>query len=138
MINSVTLIGRLTHDPEIKVFDSGNVVCNFSLALTSKDKNNQEISQFFKCNAWGKQAENLHKFQKKGALIGVEGQLQHKPYTNKKGVKINDYVIFAKKIIYLQSKNQSSLDYQETNTKLNYQNQTHQPIDSKDDDAELP
>ncbi len=87
MLNQIVLIGRLTHDPELKEVGD-KVVSNFSIAVDrpfGKDE-----TDFIDCAVWGNQAENLVKYQKKGAMIAVTGWLQiDRPEKGKQYSKIN-------------------------------------------------
>ncbi|MDV3198491.1 MAG: single-stranded DNA-binding protein [Vigna little leaf phytoplasma] len=83
MLNQIVLIGRLTKDPELKIyFNNGEqVLCRFVLAVgRPKTKNQAEITDFINCVVFHKMAENLEKFMKKGALSAVSGQLQVRSY----------------------------------------------------------
>lgn len=89
-INKVTLYGNLTRDPEIKALPSGAQVANFSLATnrTFKDKNGakQEDVQFHNVVAFGKTAELIGHYVKKGSPLYIEGRLQTRTW-DKEGVK---------------------------------------------------
>ena len=78
--NKVILIGNLTKDPEIKAIPSGDKVCTFSMATneTYKDKNGvrQEKVEYHNVVVWGRTAENVATYMKKGSQIYVEGKLQ--------------------------------------------------------------
>ncbi len=79
-LNKVILIGNLTRDPELKAIPSGNKVCSFGLATnrTFKDKNGarQEKTEFHNIVVWGKTAENVAQYMKKGSQILIEGRLE--------------------------------------------------------------
>ena len=79
-LNKVILIGNLTRDPELKAIPSGNKVCSFGLATNRvyKDKNGarQEKTEFHNIVVWGKTAENVAQYMKKGSQILVEGRLE--------------------------------------------------------------
>lgn len=80
MINRVVLVGRITRDPELR-YSTGNVpYVGFSIAVnrvfTDRNGNRQENTDFINCVVWNKPAENLARFVKKGALLGIEGRLQ--------------------------------------------------------------
>jgi len=83
-INKVFLIGRLGKDPELKYTPGGKAVCNFSLATSEKWKDQsgewQEKTEWHRCQAWGKIAENAAKWLNKGKLAYVEGKLQTRPW----------------------------------------------------------
>lgn len=67
--------GRLTRDPEQKVLPSGMAVCNFSLA-TNHTYKDQEETEFHNVVAFGKTAESIGRYKKKGDLIFVTGRLK--------------------------------------------------------------
>lgn len=89
-INSVTLCGNLTRDPELKALPSGQNVCNFSLATnkvyTDRDGKKQESTEYHNVIVFGKQAENTAKYLTKGSQALVQGELQTRNW-EKDGVK---------------------------------------------------
>lgn len=77
-LNRVVLIGRLTRDSELKSTNSGTQFCRFSLASNHSQKKGdgyEDKPGFFECICWGKSAEILHKYVKKGHRLCVEGRL---------------------------------------------------------------
>lgn len=79
-LNTVTLIGNLTRDPELKSLPSGSAVCSFSVATnrTWKDKNGakQESVEFHNVTAFNKTAEIIAQYMRKGSQVLVIGRLQ--------------------------------------------------------------
>lgn len=79
-INKAMIAGNLTRDPELKSLPSGNKVANFSVATnrTWKDQNGvkQEAVEYHNVTAYGKQAEVIAQYMRKGSAIFVEGRLQ--------------------------------------------------------------
>ncbi len=79
-LNKAILIGNLTRDPELKAIASGNKVCTFSIATnrTYKDSNGvrQEKTDYHNIVVWGKTAENVATYMKKGSQILVEGRIE--------------------------------------------------------------
>lgn len=67
MINRVVLVGRLTHDPELRYTPNGVAVANFSIAVNRPFTNQQgeREADFFSCVVWRKQAENVANYLKK-------------------------------------------------------------------------
>ena len=94
------LIGRLTKNPELKATQTGKQVCSFTIAT---NRINNEECDFINCVVWDKQAENLCKYQVKGNLIGVIGQLRQETYNDTKGNKRTSYVVNCSEIEYLSS-----------------------------------
>lgn len=90
-LNKALVIGNLTRDPELKALPSGIKVCQFSLATNRvwKDKNNakQEAADYHNIVAFGKQAELVAQYLKKGANALVEGRMQTRSWDGKDGEK---------------------------------------------------
>lgn len=86
-LNKCFIGGNLTRDPELKHLQSGQSVCNFSIASNrtwlDKDKNKQEEATFFDCVAWGKTGENIAKFFAKGRPIFIEARAQNESWDDK-------------------------------------------------------
>ncbi len=90
MVNKVILIGNLGKDPVITE-SNGNKIANFSFA-TSETYNNkqgekQTDTEWHNVTAFGKQAEILEKYVKKGSKLFIEGKIQTKDYTPEDGIK---------------------------------------------------
>jgi single-strand DNA-binding protein len=92
-LNKVLLYGNLTRDPELKALPSGSQVANFGLATnrTYKDKNGakQETTEFHNVVAFGRTAEVIAQYCKKGRPIFVEGRLQTRSWDDKENGKKN-------------------------------------------------
>lgn len=89
-MNRIVLVGRLTKDPEMKVFkESGRMVTKFILAVDRPFKNTEGEKEvdFIPVSFWGKRAEILKEHLTKGRLISVTGRLQTGNYDDKEGKK---------------------------------------------------
>lgn len=88
MVNKVTLLGRLTRDPELKSLPSGTKVASFSLATdrTWKDQagNKQEEAEFHNCIAFNRTGEIVAQYTRKGHLLYVEGRIQTRSWDDTK------------------------------------------------------
>lgn len=94
-MNIVTLIGRLTADPELKFFSSGTAISRFMVAIDrSYKKDNQTVTDFIPIEVWGKKAEYCATCFQKGYLVAVSGSLHIDRYTDSNG----DNKFFAKVI----------------------------------------
>jgi len=85
MINNVTLVGRLTKNPETRVVkgkQEEQKVANFTLAVNRpfKDESGERTADFIPCQAWGKQAEFIESYIVKGQLVGVTGSIRTRSY----------------------------------------------------------
>ena len=89
--NSVQLIGRLGKDPEVKNLASGKMMATFSLATSDSYRNAKgdkvEDTQWHNIVAWGKTAEIVAEYLKKGNEAALEGKLIHRSYINNSGEK---------------------------------------------------
>ena len=119
MINNVVLAGRVTKDIELKVTPTGKSLCSFSLAVERKFvQNGEKITDFINCQLWGKSAETLEKYVKKGMMIGVEGRIQTRKYTNQQGQTVYVTEVVADSFSFLEKK--QSNDQQQFNDFENY------------------
>ena len=99
-MNRVCLIGRITKDLELRQTTSGKSVCEFTIAV-NRDKDNAD---FITVQVWNEVAENLAKYQKKGNLLGIEGQLRVDTFERTDGTRGYKTYVYASKIEYLSSK----------------------------------
>ncbi len=90
MINRVVLTGRPIRDLELKSIKSGNSVCSFTLAVDRnfKSKSGEREADFINCVAWGKTAEIMSRYVKRGSVIGVDGRIQTRSYDNRDGQRV--------------------------------------------------
>lgn len=89
-VNKVILVGRTTRDVEVKHGDNESIFARFTLAVDRRFKKleDEQTADFISCVAFGKIAEFLERFGKKGVKFIVEGHIQTGSYTNKEGVKV--------------------------------------------------
>lgn len=89
MINRVVLMGRITHDLEVKQTPSGVAALSFSVAVERNFKNQsgEHDADFITCVAWKNTAEFIGKYFGKGRMIALEGQLRSRTYEDKNGTK---------------------------------------------------
>ena len=106
MINRVVLVGRLTRDPELRNSNTGNPVCNFTLALDNRQKaaDGTKTTTFINCVVFSQQADNVSKFVRKGSLVGVEGRLQQRNYERKDGTKASVIEVLCDSVQFLEPK----------------------------------
>lgn len=90
-LNKVFLIGNLTRDPELRQIPSGQAVCTFGLATnrryTDSMGQKQEQTEFHQVVAWGRNAEIINQYLKKGSSVLVEGRLQTRSWQDQQGQK---------------------------------------------------
>ncbi len=88
-LNKVFLVGRLTADPQLRTTPSGDQVGTFSIATnrnwTDRSGQRKEATEFHNVVVWGRQAEIVNQFLKKGSTVLVEGRLQTRSWEGKDG-----------------------------------------------------
>jgi len=118
-MNKVILTGRLTKDPEISSSAAGTTFARFSIAVPRKYKKEGEPdTDFFNCSTFGKTAEFVEKYFKKGNKIEVSGRLENNNYTNKEGKKIYDVRVMVEEADFGDSKGSQSEQQQTTDNFL--------------------
>ena len=86
--------------------ENSTAIASFSVAVNRKFKrDNEPEADFFNCTAFGKQAEFIEKYLKKGTKILLSGRLQNDNYTNKEGQKVYGVKVMVEEIEFAESKN---------------------------------
>lgn len=110
MINNLTLVGRLTKDPDLKYTGNGTAVATFTLAVNRNftNQSGEREADFINCVIWRKPAETLAGYAKKGVLIGVTGRIQTRSYDNQQGQRVYVTEVVADNFQLLESKKADS------------------------------
>lgn len=109
-MNKWIAMGRLTRDPEIRYTtgETATAIAKFSLAVDRRFKREgQPDADFFNCATFGKQAEFVEKYLRKGTKIVVSGAPQNNNYTDKDGVKHYDIQFVIDEVDFAESKSNS-------------------------------
>jgi len=106
-MNKVVLIGNLTRDPELQTTNSGVSVCRFSLAVSRRFANaeGEREADFINITVWRAQAENCHKYLKKGSKCAVVGRIQTSSYDAPDGSKRYTTDVVADEVEFISSRN---------------------------------
>ena len=110
-MNKAILMGRLTRDPEVRYSQgaSQTAVARFSIAVDRRFKREGEPdADFFNCTAFGKQAEFIERYLRKGVKVVVCGRIQNDNYTNKEGQMVYSVRVMVDEIEFAESKNASA------------------------------
>jgi single-strand DNA-binding protein len=107
MINNVTLVGRLTKDPELRYTPNGVATATFTLAVNRPFSNQQgeREADFIQCVVWRKPAENVANYLKKGSLAGAVGRIQTRSYDNNQGQRVYVTEVVCESVQFLEPKN---------------------------------
>jgi single-strand DNA-binding protein len=105
-VNQVTLLGRLTRDPELRQTPNGKSVASFSLALNRSYKGGDgewvEDTDFIDCVAWGPLAETMEKYLKRGQRVLVSGRLSQRSW-EQDGQKRSKVEVVANDMTFIES-----------------------------------
>lgn len=141
-MNLVVITGRLTRDPELKYGASGSAYCRFSVAVNRAFQKDQ--TDFINCVAFGKTAELIGEYLRKGRMCGVQGRLQVDVYENN-GEKRYTTSVVVERIEFLESKNSSEGNFDNDFKEKNSYNEnskgsgkSYVPEPEFDDDDEFP
>ena len=142
MLNHITIMGRLTRDPELRRTGSGIAVTSFTLAVDRDfgSKDGDKGCDFIDCVAWRQAGEFVNKYFSKGRMAVVSGRLQIRDWTDKEGNKRKAAEVIVGNIYFGESKADSvGSAKQESNYMPSAPAPSYSdfaPLD--DDDAQLP
>ena len=106
MLNSISLMGRITRDPELKYTPSEKPVTSFTLAV---DRDGKDAGvDFLDCVAWEANATLVDRFFKKGSLMVVRGRLRIKEWMGKDGTKKRAPEILVERVYFVEKKSESN------------------------------
>lgn len=106
MMNNVTLVGRITHELELKQTESGKSFCNLSIAIPRnfKNANGEYEPDFVDITLWESTAKNTVEYSKKGDMVGVKGRVQTRFIDNPDGTRKKKTEIIGEKVSFLASR----------------------------------
>lgn len=101
-LNKAFILGNLTRDPELRQTPNGQAVCSFGVATnrfyTDSSGQKQKQAEFHNIVAWGRQAEVVNQYLKKGSLILIEGRIQTRNWQDQQGNKHYRTEVVAERI----------------------------------------
>ena len=127
-MNISILIGRIATDLELKQTQSGTAMCSFTLAVNRPKKQGEEQqADFIRCKTFGKTAELLSQYQRKGNRLGVVGTIQTGSYQNQEGQTVYTTDVLVNRIEFLESKKDQNAPQAQNTVQqtTNYQNPTN-------------
>jgi len=154
MYNKIIIAGNLTRDPDLRYSAKGTAVCKIGIASNQKIAGKDE-TLFVDATAFGKTAENINNFLKKGRKILIEGRLVFETWTDKNGQKRSKHSVIIETFRFLDGKGQNqttgkspsakqTTDYDKTQTQKNTyggvtaQNGVVTNGDNKNEEDEIP
>ena len=109
MFNLVVLTGRLTADPELRYTPNNIPVTSFSIAVSRRYKAGEQAeADFINIVAWRQTAEFVTKYFQKGSMIGIEGSIQTRRYTDKDGNNRTAFEVVANNVHFAERRDASA------------------------------
>lgn len=110
MLNTVVLMGRLTHSPEVKILKDTDIkVTRFCLAVErDRATDKEKVTDFIDCVAWRNTAEFIQKYFDKGSPIIVEGRIETRQYEDKQGNKRKAFEINVRNVNFCAFKKEGT------------------------------
>lgn len=119
-MNKVILTGKLARDPVMSIVngETGVTVTKFDVAVNRRKSKDEEVNvDFIHCTSFGKQAEFINQYFKKGTGIILTGRIQNNNYTNKNGDKVYGFNIIVEDVEFAQKKSkEENSSNEEVNT----------------------
>jgi single-strand DNA-binding protein len=112
-MNNVSLAGRMTRDCELKYTQEGKAIGNFTIAINKRYKKDE--ANFINCVAFGKTAELISEYVRKGHLFGITGSIETSSW-EKDGQKHYKTEVAVDQITFLQSKGEGATNTTSTTT----------------------
>lgn len=105
-MNKITLIGNLTHDPEVRTTPNGVTVCTFTIAVNRKfaSQGGERQTDFFRINAWRQLGDTCARYLGRGRKVAVVGELQARLYEAKDGTTRMSLDVSADEVEFLTPK----------------------------------
>lgn len=147
MLNHITIMGRLTRDPELRYTQTNTPVASFTVAVDrdfSGRDGGEKQTDFIDCVAWRTTAEFVSKYFTKGSMAVVDGRLQLRDWTDKEGNKRRNAEVIVENIYFGESKRR---DGESRPSSFDFDSASQEPLSSIDDqpfqelhedDGELP
>lgn len=136
-VNKVILIGHLGADPQLKYTPSGRAFVNISIATNrvwkDQEGNQQERTEWHRVVAWGKLAEIIGEYLKKGGSVYIEGRLQTRSYEDANGVKRYITEVVADQMVMLGKKGSGNGSDSEYNQEAPVPAEDNAPPEGEDD-----
>ena len=144
MLNTITVMGRLTRDPELRTTQSGTSVTSFTVACERDfaGQDQEKVTDFIDCVAWRSTGEFVSKYFHKGSMIIVDGRLQSRKWEDRDGNKRTSWEINADHCYFGESKRSDSAVEPRSDSNApvpEYKGPEQQTlVDLGEDDGELP
>ena len=132
-MNNVSLVGRITKDPELRTIASGSVTTTITVAINRRfaNQSGEREADFIPVVVWNKQAENVAKYCKKGSQVGVTGRIQTRSYDAQDGTKRYVTEVIADTVTFLSNKGDTGAGFM-PDVEPSYNSGDNSPIETSD------
>lgn len=113
-LNQMNALGNLVRNPDLRFTPSGTAICEFTIAISRKSKNNDEVL-YLVVVAWGKIGENCKQYLAKGSAALVNGYLKEEKYTTRDGANRSTIKLVAENVQFISNNNQAQATNEESN-----------------------
>jgi len=140
-MNSVNIIGRIGKEIELKYLQNGNAVANFSIAINQdykKDGQKVEKTSWFDITTFGKTAENVNQYFRKGSMIGITGELEQQAWKAPDGTNRSKVIIKMQSFTFIDKKEQQDNQQQQGYSQQQQQSYQQQPQMSQQQGYQTP
>lgn len=132
-LNRITLVGRLTRDPELRTTSTGKDVVEFSIAVNKRIKPADGAdADFFRVKAWGQTASYVGEYIGRGRMVSVDGRLESRKYTDKDGNNREIVEIVADNVNALDRPREDAEPRQESRGKAKPAPEPYNPFEDED------
>lgn len=139
MLNTITIQGRLTRNPELRRTGSGKAVANFAVACERDfNEGGEKATDFIECVAWRNTAEFASKYFSKGKMAVVKGRLQIRAYTDKDGNKRTAAEVVVESLYFCGDKSNAPAHESGAESPVAGDNATAEPFNYVDTSEYLP
>tara|TARA_B100000927_G_scaffold287544_1_gene280620 strand:- start:64 stop:492 length:429 start_codon:yes stop_codon:yes gene_type:complete len=138
-LNKIMLIGNVGQDPELRYTPDGNPVANFSIAVNRRRRVGEDYkdeTEWFNIVCFSRTAENVNQYLTKGQKVYVEGRFQSSEYVGQDGNQRKSYEVIANEVTFLSTRSEAESANQ--NNTQNQEKPESKPVDSDDEDKDLP
>ena len=135
-LNHITIMGRLTRDPELRTTQSGVNVASFTVACDRdyQKGGTEDKTDFIDCVAWRQTGDFVSKYFKKGSMIAVSGRLQSRMWVDRDENKRTAWEINAENVYFGGDKKQENTSYQGVNVNAS----AFEDLDDDEETGQLP
>lgn len=135
MMNKVMIEGRITKNPVLKESKNGRKYVSFTVANAKPGKNGETYTDFIPCVAWGKTAEIISSYVKKGNLLGIEGMLSVNSTKSEDGTSHKVFItVLTQRVHFLYNGNKQNEEINDSELEMTQDEELDKAIEMTEED----